>query len=217
MLKRRDRVTFEGVQLLADAAGCAPVLIGEGPIPADFDDRQRTMALAEGADTALGLLIETATGPGRPNRKLYKTMTAQTAAQAIVFCAHALAGICGRLAEAPGHHLDPAAQRDARTLLRGKLPWTDAGEAEISQITGLIDPDDASGVDDAQLACVLGCLRIIVGDEQARLLPELRPFFDADPDPAEQYTCNLSWQICFNHATGHWLSLTDPDGLARAG
>lgn len=220
MLKRRDRVSFAGLELLGEIIGTGPVLIGEDPIPGDFSDAQRAMALAEGADQALALIVETAGSPGGSRgkaRRIWRAMTPDTAAASMVFTAHGLAAITARMAGAPGHHLSVAAQNRARELLRSHLPWDERDEQEVSRIVDAIDPDTAEGLEQARLGVAFGACVRVTGEADARALPGFSPWFGDHADPPAQYATGLAWGICWNHSLARWLTLTDPEGLRRAG
>jgi len=213
--KLSSRRGFAVLEFLGEFTGTGIVLAGElDQMPPGLTDPQRAMALAEVGDFGLALVVDTATG-GKA-RKLWRAMSAETGAAAAVFLARGLAATTARLASAPNHHLSASLQEEAGALLRSHLPWSTRDDDEIEGITASIDPEDASGLDQARLRVAFGSISRVIGDAEAYGLPGLGPLA-AVHDLADLYASNLSWQICWNHILPRWLSLTDPEGFERAG
>lgn len=223
--KVRNRRLVGVLERLHEMAGAtlggAPI---EGRMPPDFGDppgfadAQRAISLADAGQDALTLAIVTAgdpTGdhPKRITRKVWKAMTPDAGARASIFYTHSLAEVTARQASAPGHHLDPKRQQEARELLRAHYPWSDEEEAVVQEQAGLIDPETLTGVEEARMGLVLHAISMIVGRNEALRLPGLALL--GPGAGLDRYSAQMAWQFCFNRGLPPYLERSDPDGMAR--
>ncbi len=124
-------------------------------MPPGMTDAEQAMAIAQAGVVALALVIETAANPGGRRgskvKRVWKAITPDSGASAVLFLTHGIAATTARLASYPGHHLSAHRQEAARTLLHQHFPWSETDEAEIRDAATQIDPDDVSGLEEARV------------------------------------------------------------------
>jgi hypothetical protein len=214
----RNRRSWKVLERLAELAGTGPVLAYRSErMPPGLSEAQRALALAEAGEYALTFAIETAANPGESRRgkarRIWKAMTPETGARAAIFFTHGLAETTAKLASAPGHHLSPARQSNARSLLRSALPWSDEEEEVVQRQAARIDPETAQGAEGARVWLAFHAVSMIVGDETAAGLPGFAVL--EYEDDLDRLLAGHAWQMCFSRGTAPYLGISDEEGMDR--
>lgn len=211
----RNRRAFAVLQRLGEMAGTGIVLAGEfGSMPRGLRPAQRAMALVEAGDHALTMMIETAAS--NRTRRVWKAMTPETGARAVIFLTHGLAATTEAVASAPGTER----QREARELVKASFPWSDEEERLLQEQVAKIDADSRTGLDESTVWIAFHAIRFIVGDEAAGTLPGFASLdrqenlalglMDTSP---EALFAHSAWEVCFRHALPPYLHVSDPEGM----